>query len=144
MTATADANLFLYASDEASPFHDRAVRIVEGLAAGPDLFYLFWPVAIAYLRIATHPAIFDRPLTPDDAEANIDGLLERPHIRSPGEVTGFWDRYRDVTGETVVRGNLVPDAHVVALMRQHGVGEIWSHDRDFRQFEGIGVRDPFA
>ena len=44
----------------------------------------------------------------------------------------------------IVRGNLVPDAHVVALMRQHGVSTIWSHDRDFVKFPGISVRDPFA
>lgn len=144
MSATADANLLLYASDEASPFHRRAVEMVEGFAAGPALFYLFWPVAMAYLRIATHPSIFDRPLTPDDAVANMEGLLGRPHVRSPGEASGFWDLYRDVADETVVRGNLVPDAHLVALMRQHGVKDIWSHDRDFRQFTGVTVRDPFA
>lgn len=91
MTTTADANLFLYASDEASPLHGRAVEVVESFAAGPGLFYLFWPVAMAYLRIATHPSIFDRPLAPDDAMANIDGLLGRPHVRSPGEASGFWD-----------------------------------------------------
>lgn len=143
MSTTADANLLLYASDEASPFHARAVELVEGFARGPDLFYLFWPVVMAYLRIATHPAIFDRPMSPDDAMANIDGLVTRPHVRSPGERTRFWNVYREVAEDTVVRGNLVPDAHVVTLMRQHGVSEIWSHDRDFRQFEGIRVLDPF-
>ena len=44
----------------------------------------------------------------------------------------------------VIRGNLVPDAHLVALMRQHGVRTIWTHDRDFRKFNGIRVVDPFA
>jgi predicted nucleic acid-binding protein len=32
----------------------------------------------------------------------------------------------------------------VALMRQHGVSTIWSHDRDFLKFRGIKVQDPFA
>jgi uncharacterized protein len=44
----------------------------------------------------------------------------------------------------VVRGNLVPDAHLVALMRENEVVSIWTHDRDFRKFEGIRVSDPFA
>jgi hypothetical protein len=44
----------------------------------------------------------------------------------------------------VARGNLVPDAHLVALMRQYGVSTIVSHDRDFRMFDGIRVHDPFA
>jgi predicted nucleic acid-binding protein len=38
----------------------------------------------------------------------------------------------------------VPDAHLATLMRQYGATTIWSHDRDFRRFDRITVRDPFA
>jgi len=38
----------------------------------------------------------------------------------------------------------VPDAHLVSLMRENGVGTLWTHDLDFRKFEEIRVRDPFA
>ena len=144
MTATLDTNVLLYASDESSRFHDRAIDVLQGLAAGPSLVYLFWPVALGYVRIATHPAIFQKPLTADEAMANVHDLLSRPHVRTCGEADDFWDVYRQVAGATPVRGNLVPDAHVVALMRQHGVSTIWSHDRDFVKFPGISVRDPFA
>ncbi|GIV00558.1 MAG: hypothetical protein KatS3mg014_2173 [Actinomycetota bacterium] len=34
--------------------------------------------------------------------------------------------------------------HLVALMRENGVRTILTHDRDFRRFDGIRVRDPFA
>jgi uncharacterized protein len=61
-----------------------------------------------------------------------------------GEADGFWSVFRQVADPLPVRGNLVTDAHLVALMRQHGVREIWTHDRDFRKFDGIVVRDPFA
>ena len=37
----------------------------------------------------------------------------------------------------------VPDAHLVALMREHGVVTMWSNDRDFRKFDGITVKNPF-
>ncbi len=43
-----------------------------------------------------------------------------------------------------MRENLVPDAHIVALMHQNGVRTIWTHDRDFRRFDAIDVRDPFG
>jgi len=144
VSATVDANLLLYASDEASGFHVRALELVEEVARGPGLLYLFWPVIMAYLRIATHPAIFHSPLSAEAAGANIGSLLDRPHVLSPGEEDGFWGTYRDVTDGLVVRGNLVSDAHLVALMRQYGVATIWSHDRDFRKFEGITALDPFA
>ena len=144
MSATVDVNVLVYATDESSPLHTRALNLVDGLARGPDLLYLFWPVIMGYLRMATHPAIFSRPLSMEEATGNIEHLLSLPHARTAGEEEGFWDVYQATTAGVVVRGNLVPDAHLVALMRQDGVGILWTHDRDFRKFEGIRVRDPFA
>jgi toxin-antitoxin system PIN domain toxin len=142
MSVTVDANVLLYASDEQSPRHEPARGLLERLAAGPGILYVFWPVVMAYLRIATHPGIFEQPLDPGAARANLGALLDRPHVRSPGEATGFWAVYRDTVGQDVIRGNLVTDAHIAALMRQHGVGTIWTSDRDFRRFPDITARDP--
>lgn len=144
MTAALDTNVLLHASDESSSFHRPAIELLEALASGPDLVYLFWPVALGYLRISTHPAIFQKPLSAAEAMANIDDLVSRPHVRTGGEADGFWDMYQEVATQVRVRGNLVPDSHIVALMRQHGVSTIWSHDRDFLKFPGIKVQDPFA
>lgn len=87
MSVAIDANILLYASDDASPRQPVARGLLADLAAGPDLVYLFWPVVMAYLRIATHPSVFDRPLDPATARANVHGLLARPHVRSPGRPT---------------------------------------------------------
>lgn len=58
-----DANVLLYASDAASPHHATALATVEALALGPEIAYLFWSTVMAYLRVATHPAVFARPLS---------------------------------------------------------------------------------
>jgi uncharacterized protein len=63
---------------------------------------------------------------------NIDALIGLSHVRSPSEDERFWGSFRAVGGESVVRGDLVLDAHLVALMRWHGVGTLFTHDRDFR------------
>ena len=144
MSFAIDANVLLYASDSSSPFHERALAFLQRCAEGPELLYLPWPVVMAYLRIATHPAIFERPLSPDEAGANVEALLRRPHVRSVGEIDGFWEIYRRTTGGMVVRGNLVPDAHLVSLLLQNGVTTLWTHDRGFHRFEGIRIRDPFG
>jgi len=138
-----DANILLYASDAASPHHERARTFLQELAGGVDLVYLFWPTIMAYLRIATHHGIFSDPLDPEIAVANIDAMLQRPNVRTGSETERFWQIWRATTDPLTVRGNLVPDAHVVALMRLHGVGAIWSLDRDLRRFDGIRVLDPF-
>jgi toxin-antitoxin system PIN domain toxin len=142
MSATVDANVLVYASDSQADSHDRAEALVRRLAAGPEILYLFWPVLLGYLRIVTHPGILANPLSPMAALGNVEALLDRPHVRAPGELEGFWPIFRSTAGERP-RGNDVPDAHVAALMRQHGVGVIYTRDRDFRRFEGIDVRDPF-
>ncbi len=144
MSLALDANLLLYASDDSSPFHDRARARLDDVVAGPEIVYVFWPVIMAYLRIVTHPSIFERPLAPDVARANVEALLEVPHVVAPGEQEGFWERFREVAADADARGNLISDAHVAALMRQHGVRTILSSDRDYRRFDGVDVRDPFA
>ena len=47
-----------------------------------------------------------------------------------------------VGGRTASRRNLVSDAHIVALMRQHDVDAIWTTDRDFRRFDRVRLLDP--
>lgn len=140
MSATVDANVLVYAVNEDAPEHEAALALVERLATGPDLVYLFWPTVMGFLRISTHPGILPAPLTPADAMSAIDGLLALPHVRSAAEEPGFWARYQEL-GE-LARGNLVPDAHLAALMRQHGVRMIYTRDRGFRRFDGIDVVDP--
>lgn len=144
MSVAIDANLMLYASDATSARQPVATALLGELASGPGLVYVFWPVAMAYLRIATHPGVFAQPLAPDVARANLAALLARPHVRTPGETLDFWPVFQDVAGGDVVRGNLVTDAHIAALMRLHGVSEIWTADRDFRRFPGITARDPYS
>ena len=143
MSFTLDANVLLYASDETSAYHGRAREFLEQAAGGDELLYLFWPTVIAYLRIATHPAIFEKPLPPAEAVGNIDRLLALPRVQTTGERERFWSSYRRVADDADARGNLVSDAHLVALMHENGVRTIWTHDRDYRRFARIEVRDPF-
>jgi toxin-antitoxin system PIN domain toxin len=144
VSETFDVNVLVYATHQSSPFHAKAKELVEGFGAGPDLVYLLWPVALGYLRIVTHPMLLDAPLSPSAAADNIGQLVSQPHVRPVGETDGFWPVYRRVAEDLNPKGNLVPDTHLVALMRQHGISTIWSHDRDLRKFAGITVRDPFA
>jgi uncharacterized protein len=144
MSYSVDVNLLLYASDRSSARHAAARRFLDWCATHPELLCVTWPTLMAYLRIATHPRIFSEPLAPDEAIGNITALLALPQVRAVGELDGFMDAYHYVAGEMTVRGNLVPDAHVAAILFQHGVRTIYSNDRDFRKFPSLDLRDPFA
>lgn len=142
MSATVDANLLLYAANADDDAHPVAIELLIRLAGGPDLLHLFWPTIMGFLRLATHPAVFPTPLSPRDATAAVTALIERPNVRTHAEGDDFWELYL-ATSDPQTRGNHVPDAHLAALMRQHGVSIIYSRDRDFRRYDSIEVRDPF-
>jgi toxin-antitoxin system PIN domain toxin len=138
-----DVNVLLYASDTSSPRQPEAIRFLRQRASDPDLFCVAWSTLMAYVRIATHPRVFAHPLTPAEALLNIESLLGLPRVRVLSEREGFLQTYRTATDRLAVRGNLVPDAHLVALLRQHGVPRLYTVDRDFRKFDFLEVIDPF-
>ncbi|HEY5610969.1 MAG TPA: TA system VapC family ribonuclease toxin [Thermoanaerobaculia bacterium] len=144
MSYAIDANILLYASDSGAARHDTAVEFLRAAAARSELVCIPFPVAMSYLRIATHPRIFRNPLAPGEALQNLDSLASLAHVRFLSEAEGFLAAYRDTTGTVPTRGNLVPDAHIATILRQHGVRRLFTADRDFRKFDFLEVRDPFA
>ena len=144
MSYSLDVNLLLYASDASSPFHVKAKSFLQYCMSRPDVLYLGWPTIMSYLRIATHPSIFDEPLTSEEAIANVETLFSLPNTRCIAEDNGFWESYRATTEETPVRGNLVPDAHLAALLRFHRVRTLYTNDRDFLRFDFLDIQDPFV
>jgi len=137
-----DVNLLLYASDEGSPQHAKASAFLSECARGREVFCLAWLTVMSYLRMSTHPKLFSRPLSQAEAQANVDALLVLPHCRVISEEEGFWEAYRSVTRDVPTKGNLVPDAHLATILSQHGVVTLFTHDRDFRKFTFLDVKDP--
>ena len=76
-----DVNILLHASDETSPLHDKAAEFLRQCVGGREVFCLAWTTVMSYMRMATHPAIFDRPLTHEDAARNVEALLATPSCR---------------------------------------------------------------
>jgi toxin-antitoxin system PIN domain toxin len=139
-----DVNILLYASDRSGDQYAAANRFLAQCAAGREILCLAWPVLMSYMRIATHPRIFDSPLAPDEAARNVEALVALPNVRTVAEQDGFLDAYRHVTANQVIRGNLVPDAQLATILFQHGVRTLYTRDRDFWKFDFFAIRDPFA
>ena len=144
MSFSCDVNVLLYASDTSSPVHGTARDFLKDASASGDLFCLGWPTVMSYLRISTHPGIFSAPLSPREALANIEAIAALPHVRLLSEEPGFLEAYGAVAETLPLRGNLVPDAHLAVLLRQHGVRTLYTRDRDFRKFDFLDVRNPFS
>ena len=143
MSVALDANILIHASRPESPEHAAAGRLLQAQVDGPEVLCLAWATITAYFRTATHPRVFAQPLSPDEATANVAALLERPRTRVLVEEEGFWGIFRGLLASHRARGKLVHDVHLAALLRQHGVTTLYTHDRDFRRFDFLDVRDPF-
>jgi toxin-antitoxin system PIN domain toxin len=144
MSYSVDANVLLYASDQTNSRHAEAIQFLLKRASDPELFCISWSTLMAYIRISTHPSIFSHPLSPEEALENVESLLHQPRVRVLTEDDGFLVMYRQVTSRFPVRGNLVPDAHLAALLLQHGVRKIYTADSDFKKFEFLEVKNPFS
>jgi toxin-antitoxin system PIN domain toxin len=142
MSYSIDANLLLFAANSEAPEHEPALAFLKARTDDPDLLCMTWPALMAFQRIATHPSIFTTPLTPDQAWGNIQALLDLPRTRVITEGPDFPDVYARISATETIRGNLVPDAHIAAILRQHGVHRIYTADSDFKKFDFLEVRNP--
>ena len=144
MSYSVDANLLLYASNQDCPEHQRAIQFLERCGRERELLCVAWPTVMAYLRIATHPAIFPAPLTPKEAQDNITALLHLDHVRAIGERDGFWEMYSELATAAPTRGNDVPDLHLATILKQNDVTTLFTNDSDFRRFGFLRVRNPLV
>ncbi len=84
-------------------------------------------------------------MTPTEALANIRKLSDLPQVRLVSEREGFLELYQETTHKVTVRANLVPDAHLATLLRQHGVSTLYTNNADdFLKFGFLDVRNPLA
>ena len=144
MSYTIDINILLYASDRESPFHAAAIDFLYNRSKDPEILCLTWPTIMGYVRLATHPGVFDNPMNPQSAIDNVKCLMQMPRCRVVVETGDFLTTFRDIVAEVAARGNLMPDVHLAAMMRVHDIRTIYTHDRDFLKFAFLKVIDPVA
>ena len=108
-----------------------------------DPFAIFWPTLYGYLRITTHPRIFKPALSTEKGLADVAALVALPGARMLGETERHPEFLQRVLKESGATGNLVHNAHLVALALEHGVDEILTFDGDFARFPQVKSRNPF-
>jgi toxin-antitoxin system PIN domain toxin len=128
-----DANVLIYAVDEASPHHQVAKDWWEAAVNGPRRVGVPGVSLMAFQRIMTHPRASTHPLAVVDAWSHIVRWLACPSVWVPGPGPHHSEILGRLLEETDARGNLVTDAHLAALAVEHGV-RICSFDSDFARF----------
>lgn len=139
-----DTNLLVYARRAEAPGHTEAQRLLESLAQGPRPWALAWPCIYEFLRVVTHPRVFDPPTDLETAVEDLESLLASPSLVLLGEGPSHLASMRHALFSARATGNLVHDAHIAALLMEHGVRELWTADRDFARFTGLKVVHPLG
>ena len=138
-----DANLLLYATISDFGQHTAARAWLDERLNAPVRVGLPWPSLLAFIRIATNPRVFPRPLGVTDAWQRVRAWLDLETVWTP-EPT---DRHRDLlegflTG-IAASSKLVPDAHLAAIAVGHGL-TLCSTDGDFARFGNLRWENPLA
>ena len=134
-----DTNILVYAHRAETPLHTVALARLKQLAADA----LPWAIPVfcvgEFVRVVTHPRIFDPPSPLDVALAAVDALVAAPSVRLllPGQA--FPAHFAACARAAGAAGNLVFDAQIAAVCREHGVDQLLTADRDFARFADVTV-----
>jgi hypothetical protein len=138
-----DANLLLYAYHKRAEQHERSRAWLEAALSGAESVGFAWLSLWAFLRIATNPRVFERPLSTQEAEAAVSSWLAQPaaEILDPGE--RHWEILRGLMRDGQAAGPLVMDAVLAAIALEHGA-TLCTTDRDFSRFPKLKWMNPLA
>lgn len=138
-----DTNILVYAADSNSPFHGSCRTLLDSWRVESSAWYTTWSVQYEFLRVVTHSRAMRKPWPMDRAWQFIESL----HASRGFAVLTATNRHVDVAARTLfevrgLQGNVLHDAHIAILMREHGIRTIYTRDTAFHRFPFIEVVDP--
>ena len=136
-----DANVLLYAINASSPQHGVAKAWLDEALSSDERVGVPWLSLLAFVRIATHPAVFPAPLRTDQALAVVRAWCARPNVVQPEPSSGFVDTFARVLDAARAHGGFVNDAYLAALAIEYGA-KVVTFDRDFARFDGVAMMRP--
>lgn len=136
-----DVNVLVYAHREDAPSHRQHLAWLEKLIRSDHPYGISDLVLSGFLRIVTHPSVFNPPSSMEKALAFTRELRDQPNcvIINPGP--RHWEIFRRLCAIGGIKGNLVPDAYLAALAIESGSDWVTT-DRDYHRFPGLRVRHP--
>ena len=145
MMFAVDTNVLLYAADKSCPEHARCRKLLERWRRQALPWCTTWGIVYEFLRVSTHPKVFNRPWSAREAWHFLEAVMASPGL----SLLEHTPRHRAVAAQTLAEvpalaGNVVHDAHTAILMREHGVRRIYTRDGDFHRFPFLEVVDPLA
>jgi uncharacterized protein len=95
-----------------------------------------WLVILGFLRLSTHPRVFTKPLSADQALERVALWISQQNVQVVQESAHHWTILRELLAAAGTAGNLTSDAHLAALAIGNGA-TLASFDTDFDRFQGL-------
>ncbi|HVS66668.1 MAG TPA: TA system VapC family ribonuclease toxin [Thermoanaerobaculia bacterium] len=136
-----DTNLLLYASDTASPFHEKAARWWQDLLNGDEPVGICAVVAFSFVRLSTSRRVFVKPMTIQEATGHVRSWLERSIVDFVGTEESDLLRALEWLEAAGSGANLTTDAQIAAIAARYRA-TVHTADTDFQRFAGVRWHNP--
>lgn len=136
-----DINVLVYAHRADEPLHARHAAWLQDLVQSTARFAIPTVVATGFVRIVTHPRIYDPPTPLPRALRFMEALRDRPNHVPVEPGPGHWAIFRRLCTAANLHGADISDAHIAAICLEAGA-ELVSTDRGFGRFPELRWREP--
>ena len=138
-----DVNVLVYAFNERldrhAEFHEWLTEQLESAAA----FGYSELVLSGFVRVVTHPRVFDPPGSLADALSFVEAIRGRANAVRLGPGERHWEIFTSLCRAGSAKGNLVAEAYHAALAIETG-SEWITTDRSYARFPGLRWRHPLV
>ena len=138
-----DVNVLVYAARLDVPDHERYRTWLDATIASPEPFGVSSMVLSGFVRVVTHPRIFETPTRPATAMEFANAMRAAPNAVPIEPGPRHWSVFERLCVDSGAKGNLVADAYFAALAIESGCEWITT-DRDFARFAGLRWRHPLG
>ncbi|GMQ79174.1 MAG: type II toxin-antitoxin system VapC family toxin [Anaerolineae bacterium] len=138
-----DVNVLVYAHRADAIGHEAFHQWLSDVINGDRAYGISDLVLSGFLRIVTHPRLFNPPSNISDALTFANQVRQRPNCIRVTPGPRHWAIFEGLCRSSGAKGNLVPDAYLAALAIESGAEWITT-DRDFSRFPGLIWRHPFS
>lgn len=140
-----DTNILLHAAIKELPHHHSTKELIEGFRRKSFSWYSTWGIFYEFLRVSTHRAVFKKPLSCRQAWDFLKIIFNSPGFSLLTETENHHEIIESLISlPSPIAGNLWHDVHIIALMMENGIRDIYTFDSDFHRFSSIRILNPLA
>jgi toxin-antitoxin system PIN domain toxin len=136
-----DVNVLVYAYREDVAHHQACHRWLESTVNSPKAFGYSEMVMNGFLRVVTHPKVFETPSDLSSAMRFVNQVRHAQNAVCIMPSTRHWQIFTDCLLQIDARGNDVSDAYLAALTLEWNCQWV-TMDKGFKRFKGLKCRNP--